>query len=83
MVPAQPRCPGQRRCPALRPAADRIGGEYRLTQEEPPGREYPQTNGWTFWGYQTPDGTHHLLDELRRELYERKVIPLSEGRRTG
>jgi hypothetical protein len=49
----------------------------------PPGRDYPQTNGWTFWEYRSPDGTLHPLDDLRRELYERKVVSLGDARRTG
>jgi hypothetical protein len=49
----------------------------------PPGRDYPQTNGWTFWEYRASDGTLHSLDDLRRELYERKVVSLVDGRRTG
>ena len=49
----------------------------------PPGRDYPQTNGWTFWEYRGPDGTLHPLDDLRRELHERKVVSLVDGRRTG
>jgi hypothetical protein len=49
----------------------------------PPGRDYPQTNGWTFWEYRGPDGALHQLDDLRRELYEREVVSLVDGRRTG
>lgn len=49
----------------------------------PPGREYPQTNGWTFWEYRTLDGTRRLLDNLRRQLYEGKVVRPESGRRTG
>ncbi len=49
----------------------------------PSGRDYPQTNGWTFWQYRRTDGARHPLDDLRRQLHERKVIPLREGRRTG
>ena len=47
------------------------------------GRAYPQTNGWTFWEYRRPDGTLAVLDDLRRELFERKVVSLASGRRTG
>jgi hypothetical protein len=39
-----------------------------------PGRDYPQTNSWTFWQYRRADGTLGLLDELRREFHERKVL---------
>jgi hypothetical protein len=49
----------------------------------PPGRAYPQTNGWTFWEYRTTDGALRLLDDLRRQLHERKVVPMSAERRTG
>ena len=49
----------------------------------PPGRDYPQTNGWTFWEYRSPDGSLHPLDDLRRALYERKVVSLGNARRTG
>jgi hypothetical protein len=43
----------------------------------PPGRDYPPTNGWTFWRYRHEDGKLRPVDELRRELYERKVVDLS------
>lgn len=49
----------------------------------PAGRAYPQTNGWTFWEYRTSDGELRQLDELRRQFHERKVVPMSAGRRTG
>jgi hypothetical protein len=42
----------------------------------PPGRDYPPTNGWTFWRYRREDGTLRPIDGLRRELYERKVVDL-------
>jgi hypothetical protein len=48
-----------------------------------PGREIPQTNGWTFWQCRGSDGRLRALDELRRELFERKVVNLSESRRSG
>ncbi len=33
----------------------------------PPGREYPQTNGWTFWTYKDPSsGEEKQLDYLRK-----------------
>jgi hypothetical protein len=48
-----------------------------------PGRDYPQTNGWTFWEYRGPDGKLHPLDDLRRELHEHKVVSLGDVRRTG
>ncbi len=49
----------------------------------PPGRDYPQTNGWTFWQYRRTDGTLGLLDDLRREFHERKIVSLVDARRTG
>jgi hypothetical protein len=48
-----------------------------------PGRDIPQTNGWTFWQFRSNDGRLPALDDLRRELYERKVIDLQSGRRSG
>jgi len=48
-----------------------------------PGRDIPQTNGWTFWQCRGSDGRLLALDELRRELFERKVVNLSESRRSG
>jgi hypothetical protein len=49
----------------------------------PPGRPYPQTNGWTFWQYRREDGDLRVIDHLRRELFERKVVPLSAARQAG
>lgn len=34
----------------------------------PPGREYPQTNGWTFWRFMDSDGSLVLVDVLRQRL---------------
>ncbi len=48
-----------------------------------PRQAYPQTNGWTFWQYRRTDGTLGLLDDLRREFHERKVVSLVDARRTG
>lgn len=48
-----------------------------------PGRDVPQTNGWTFWQCRSPDGRLIALDDLRRELFERKVIELPGDRLTG
>lgn len=60
------------------------GGVARKSVVGPfPGRDIPPTNGWTFWEYRSPDGRLHPLDDLRRELYERKVVSLVDGRRTG
>jgi Restriction Enzyme Adenine Methylase Associated len=47
----------------------------------PAGRDFPQTNGWTFWQFRSPDGTLRVLDDLRREFHERKVVSLVDGRR--
>jgi hypothetical protein len=47
-----------------------------------PGRDIPQTNGWTFWQYRATDGRLLTLDDLRRELYEGKVINLPSERRS-
>jgi hypothetical protein len=47
----------------------------------PEGRNIPPTNGWTFWQFRSPDGTLRVLDDLRREFHERKVVNLSDGRR--
>ncbi len=49
----------------------------------PSGRDYPQTNGWTFWQYRRTDGTLGLLDDLRREFHESKIVSLADARRTG
>jgi hypothetical protein len=49
----------------------------------PPGREYPQTNGWTFWRYRRADDSLAFLDELRRELHEDKVVSLDLAKRVG
>jgi hypothetical protein len=58
------------------------GGVARKSVAGPfPGRDIPQTNGWTFWQFRGSDGTLHMLDYLRREFHERKVVNLSDGRR--
>jgi hypothetical protein len=37
-------------------------------RKPPPGRKYPQTNGWTFWKYQDPKtGELRSMDFLRRK----------------
>lgn len=60
------------------------GGVARNTVAGPfPGRDIPQTNGWTFWQCRRADGRLVPLDDLRRELYERKVINLPGDRRSG
>ncbi len=58
------------------------GGVARKSVAGPfPGRDIPQTNGWTFWQFRGADGSLRVLDDLRRELHERKVVNLSDGRR--
>jgi hypothetical protein len=37
----------------------------------PPGREYPQTNGWTFWRFRDTDGHLAFVDALRQRHYAR------------
>jgi hypothetical protein len=44
----------------------------------PAGREYPQTNGWTFWRFRQPDGSLRPLDDLRRQYFEGKVVALDQ-----
>lgn len=44
-------------------------------------REYPPTNGWTFWQYRRADGTLGYVDELRKAFYEGKVVSLAASRR--
>jgi len=46
-------------------------------------RAYPQTNGWTFWQYRRPDGTLRVLDELRQQLFDGKVVDLAKARSAG
>jgi len=39
----------------------------------PPGRKYPQTNGWTFWKYRDPQtGKPEEIDALRRAFLTRR-----------
>jgi hypothetical protein len=60
------------------------GGVARLSVAGPfPGRDIPQTNGWTFWQCRGLDGRLLALDDLRRELFERKVVSLPASRRSG
>ena len=60
------------------------GGVARNSVAGPfPGRDIPQTNGWTFWQFRRPDGRLLALDDLRREFYERKVINLPGDRLSG
>ncbi len=35
----------------------------------PPGREYPQTNGWTFWRFKATDGRLAFVDALRQRHF--------------
>jgi hypothetical protein len=37
----------------------------------PPGREYPQTNGWTFWRFRDADGHPVFVDVLRQRYVAR------------
>jgi len=37
----------------------------------PPGREYPQTNGWTFWRFKDTDGRLAFVDSLRQRYFAR------------
>jgi hypothetical protein len=55
----------------------------RSVKGAPADRAYPQTNGWTFWQYRRSDGPLGFLDDLRRELFERKVVSFASGRQTG
>jgi hypothetical protein len=60
------------------------GGVARTSVAGPfPGRAIPQTNGWTFWQCRGSDGRLVALDDLRRELFERKVVSLPASRRSG
>ena len=38
----------------------------------PPGREYPQTNGWTFWRFRDTDGRLAFVDVLRQRNFGEK-----------
>jgi len=37
----------------------------------PPGREFPPTNGWTFWRFRDSDGRLALVDVLRQRHFAR------------
>jgi hypothetical protein len=37
----------------------------------PPGREYPPTNGWTFWRFKDSDGRLAFVDALRQRHFAR------------
>jgi len=47
----------------------------------PPGRPYPQTNGWTFWMYSDADGGElREIDDLRQNYLAQKkpkIVPMS------
>lgn len=59
-------------------------GRARVSVAGPfPGREIPQTNGWTFWEYRASDGVLRPFDHLRRQLYEGKVVNISDARLSG
>jgi hypothetical protein len=36
----------------------------------PPGRKYPQTNGWTFWRFKDADGQLKPVDCLRQRHFQ-------------
>jgi Restriction Enzyme Adenine Methylase Associated/Type I restriction enzyme R protein N terminus (HSDR_N) len=38
----------------------------------PPGRKYPQTNGWTFWYFRDNDGRPRQLSFLREQFVDRQ-----------
>jgi len=38
----------------------------------PPGRPYPQTNGWTFWQYRNANSELHEMDHLRKQYLAAK-----------
>jgi len=38
----------------------------------PPGRRFPQTNGWTFWKFIDADGKNREIDELRQRFLQGK-----------
>jgi hypothetical protein len=35
----------------------------------PPGRKYPQTNGWVFWSFRDADGRLKPMDVLRKQVH--------------
>lgn len=39
----------------------------------PPGREYPPTNGWTFWRFRDADGSLVLIDALRERQFAKSA----------
>jgi hypothetical protein len=41
----------------------------------PPGRKYPQTNGWTFWRFRDSDGRIKRLDVLRHRFVDEAARP--------
>ena len=41
----------------------------------PPGRKYPQTNGWMFWHFKDADGTIQEMDVLRKRYLNLKSLP--------
>lgn len=55
----------------------------RSVSDASPGRDYPSTNGWSFWHYSRADGTLATLDDLRRELHQRKVVRFVDASRAG
>lgn len=45
------------------------GAARALIIGAPPGRKYPQTNGWTFWKFQDGDGRWKPVDDLRQRAF--------------
>ena len=45
----------------------------------PPGREYPQTNGWTFWRFKDEDGHIKPLDMLRQRYVATGGVACPDG----
>ena len=75
---------GQRLEATIRPNGTAVfdGAEYsspstaagmarRSVVGSPPGRKYPQTNGWTFWRFTDAAGAEHTIDDLRQRYIKR------------
>lgn len=45
----------------------------------PPGRKYPQTNGWTFWRFKDADGQLKPVDCLRQRHFQSGSMPALAG----
>lgn len=46
----------------------------------PPGRKYPQTNGWIFWRFRDEDGQVKPLDVLRQRYLQANASPALDRR---